>query len=177
MNRQKTKTSGIGVIRWTIAGYVLLGIVATYNAQASIACSADPNHNQVVSDPNLSPTKLLPCTADPNAAAVSEANSISGTLALNWLYQGKQPPTPVVGREKVSFRTGVHPWPYYYDRGRSFASSSAPWLCHPRDESDYWNAAGKDFTYPLNYAEVQMMLDTKTSLCFGAYFFSDPIEP
>jgi hypothetical protein len=171
----------IGIIRWTIAGYVLLGFAAAYNAHATI--SADPNQTQfnpnsafkqVVSrpDPNISLVKLLPSVADPNAAAVAKTNTITGTLALNWLYQGKTPPAPLVGQEKVSFRTEVHPWPYYsYDHDRPFA---APLCYRPWNEYDCGRGYGNEFTYPLNYAEVQMILNTQTTLRFGAYFLSDP---
>jgi hypothetical protein len=187
MLKRRTVTINIVMIRWTIAGYVLLGFAAAYNAYATL--STDPNQTQFNPDsafeqaasrpdPNISLVELLPSVADPNAAAVVKTNVITGTLALNWLYQGKTPPAPLVGQEKVSFRTEVHPWPYYdYDRNRPFASSSAaPWIHHPRDESDYWKAAGKDFTYPLNYAEVQMKLNAQTTLNLGVYFLSDPIS-
>ncbi|MBM4103632.1 MAG: hypothetical protein FJ263_06205 [Planctomycetes bacterium] len=160
----------IGIIRWTIAGYVLLGFAAAYNAHATI--STDPN--QTICDPNMSLVKLLPSVTDPNTAAVTKTNAITGTLALNWLYQGKTPPTPLVGQKKVSFRTEVHPWPYYsYGRDRPFA---APLCYRPWNEYDCENGYGDEFTYPLHYAEVQMILNTQTTLRFGAYFLSDPLS-
>jgi hypothetical protein len=174
----------IGIMRWTIAGYVLLGFAAAYNAYATI--SADPNQTQFNPDsafgqaashpdPNTSLVKLLSLvTADPNTAAIAKTDAITGTLALNWLYQGKIPPAPLVGQEKVSFRTEVYPWPYYScDRDRPFA---APLCYRPWNMYDCGRGYGNEFTYPLNYAGIQMILNTQTSLRFGAYFLSDPIS-
>ncbi len=169
MVEQKAEIMNLGVIRWIISGYVfLLGLVLVQNAHSTLF--ADPN--TTASDPDMLAFESVSSCPDPNTSSTSN-NPIPGTLALNWLYQGKKPPTPLVGQENISFHTAVYPWPYYaYDRDGHFA---APWLYRPWDGYDYWRWYRDDFTYPINYAEVQIKLDAQTSLHFGSYFLSDPL--
>ncbi|MBN2511599.1 MAG: hypothetical protein JXB18_01550, partial [Sedimentisphaerales bacterium] len=89
---------------------------------------------------------------------------IPGTLAMNWLYQGKEPPKPQVGNEKVTFETKIRPWPYdCYGNDWPFYR---PWLY----SYDYWERYRRNFnTYPFNYASVRMTLDASVYFEFGGY--------
>jgi hypothetical protein len=148
------------------------------------ALSADPN--LAASDPNRSAFGSTFSHPDPNTSG-----TLPGTLAMNWLYQSKKPPEPLVGQENITFRTEVYPWPYIgFERDNYFAD---PWFYHPWYRYDYWryyrntpwrpygDYHGRwwyrdDYTYPLNHVEVQMKLDADTSLHFGADFLSDPLN-
>jgi hypothetical protein len=146
---------------------------------------ADPN--LVKSDPN---TPAFMAQSDPNTTAMmSNEKPLAGTLGMNWLYQGKQPPQPLVGQENVTFRIERYPWPYTDCFQHDYFAS--PWCYNPWYRNDYWRYYSNDYwnrckdysgwwynnayTYPLNYVEIQMQLDSNTSLHFGASFLSDPL--
>jgi hypothetical protein len=145
---------------------------------------ADPNLNQF--DPNAKTSLFYP-SPDPNTTSLAAAKPIAGTLAMNWLYQGKKPPQPLVGQEDVTFRTEIYPWPYIgYNRYNSFAG---PGFYNPWARPGYWRYYSNDywkhcrdlsswrhldaFTYPLHTVEVQMKLNENTSFNFGVSFISD----
>ncbi|MEN6309494.1 MAG: hypothetical protein ABFD91_17240 [Anaerohalosphaeraceae bacterium] len=121
----------------------------------------DPNMLIEKEDPNT-PVQVMQ-KSDPKSAKQTQS-PISGTLALNWLYQGKEPPKPQVGNEKVTFTTEIRPWPYYcYDNDWLFYR---PWL----NSYEYWSRYRDNFNaYPINHAAVRMDLDASVSFEFGGY--------
>jgi len=128
---------------------------------AMAAPKADPNAISVEKDPNSLLLNLK--QAQPEFAKQTQS-PIPGTLAMNWLYQGKEPPKPQVGNEKVTFETKIRPWPYYcYDNDWL---SYRPWLY----SYEYWEQYRNNFnTYPVNHAAVRMTLDASISFEFGGY--------
>jgi hypothetical protein len=145
---------------------------------AFCAHAADPN--LVKSEPNTPAFIVHP---DPNTTAMPDTKPLAGTLGMGWLYQGKQPPQPLVGQEDVTFRIERYPWPYTgYFAGPGFYN---PWTRH-----DYWRYYSNDYlrhrsdysgwwynnaySYPLNYVEIQTQLNSNTSFHFGVSFISDP---
>ncbi len=122
---------------------------------------ADPNALAAIEDPN--DLLLNVKQAQPEFAKQSQL-PIPGTLAMNWLYQGKEPPKPQVGNEKVTFETEIRPWRYYcYDDNWPYYR---PWAC----SYQYWDRYRNNFnTYPVNYAAVRMNLDASISFEFGGY--------
>lgn len=122
---------------------------------------ADPNVIVVNGDPNnlmLGIKRALP------QLAKQSQSPIPGTLAMNWLYQGKEPPKPQIGNEKITFETEIRPWRYYcYDDNWPYYR---PWAC----SYQYWDRYRNNFnTYPVNYAAVRMNLDASISFEFGGY--------
>jgi hypothetical protein len=163
---------------------LLYGLMLGQNARC--ASLADPN--LAASEPNSMTLISSSSRPDPNAASASAQKPVAGTLAMNWLYQGKKPPQPLAGQEDVTFRIERCPWPYtgYYQHDY-FAGPGfyAPWYRH-----DYWRYYSNDYgrhhpnhhdgwwyndayTYPLNYVEMQIKLNENTSFNLGVSFTSD----
>ncbi len=146
---------------------------------------ADPNLAE--SGPNTA-AFLTSSYPDPNAASLPTAKPIAGTLGLNWLYQGKKPPQPLVGQEDVTFRIERYPWPYtgYFLEHGCFAG---PWIYAPWHRYDYWRYYSNDYwrryrdysglgyhnayTYPLNYVNMEMKVNENTSFNLDVSFISD----
>jgi hypothetical protein len=149
-----------------------------------------------LAEPNLpaaDPNKMtLPSPyPDPNTAAMSAPKPLAGTLGINWLYQGKKSPQPLVGQQNVTFRIERYPWPYtaFFYEHDYFAGG--PWFYAPWYRHDYWRYYSRDdwkhcrdypawwyndaSTYPLNYVEMQIKLNENTSFNLGVSFTSDPV--
>jgi len=170
--------------------YILLcGLIS--GQRVFCAHLTDPNLTK--SDPNI--TAFI-TSFDPNTASLAAAKPLAGKLGMNWLYQGKQPPRPLVGQENVAFRIERYPWPYtgyfgehsYWDQDYC----AGPWFYAPWYRQDYWRYCSNDYwrhcrdyhdgwwyndayTYPLNYVEMQIKLNENTSFNLGVSFPSDPV--
>ena len=164
--------------------YILFcSLMVGQNVWADLA--TDPNLG--VPEPNN--MALVSLNSDPNSVALPNPKSIPGTLAMNWLFQGKKPPEPLVGQEDVTFRTEVYPWPYIGYHDDEFGSW--PWFYHPWYRYGYWRYYSNDYwryyrhrhgwwdwdayTYPLNYVEVEKKINDNLSIHIGASYFYDPV--
>jgi hypothetical protein len=174
----------INLMKWTLI--LLMSLCGLTLGQVRPRASlADPNLAK--SDPN---TTAFITPSDPNTTAMSVPKPLAGTLGMNWLYQGKKPPQPLVGQEDVTFRIERYPWPYIgYNRDNNFAG---PWFYDPWYGHGYWRYYSNDYwrhhpdhhdgwwyndayTYPLNYVQMQIKLNENTSFNLGVSFTSDPV--
>lgn len=173
------------IMKHLVTGYILFcGLILWQCAYGSRP--SDPNMAPV--EPNI--MSFLLFEPDPNtASSMPMPQSIPGTLAANWLFQGKKPPQPLVGQEDVTFRTEIYPWPYIGYHRDNF--ENWPWFYHPWYRYGYWRYYSNDYrryyrhgygwwnwdayTYPLNYVEVQKKINDDISIHIGASFFSDPV--
>lgn len=122
------------------------------------ATKADPNMLSVKKDPN---TLLLYIYQYQPKFTKQTPSPVPGTLAMNWLYQGKEPPKPQIGNEKVVIEMDIRPWSYYENW-----LFCRPWLYN----YDYWERYRNNVNpYSINRAAVRINLDTTMSFEFGGY--------